>query len=151
MCVQRVDNKLNSWWRQEEAFDYGTHLQHGTQWLSQTPAPLEATHHPETTRRDLHDLNTILAGSHSSGQVWIRLPSGSLQSEMNKCFWFFKEQIQELFRRQASLETSVLVPNFKTMMWHFNIWQREMNLRSLKLLKRSALNRSFHYSSSNKS
>ena len=63
----------------------------------------------------------------------------------------FSKQIQELFLRQASLETSVLVPNFKTMMWHFNIWQREMNLRSLTLLKRSALNRSFHYSSSNKS
>lgn len=62
VCTE-ADSKLNSWCRQEEAFVSGTHLQPSTQCLSQTPGPLEATYHPETTKMDSHDLNTSLAGA----------------------------------------------------------------------------------------
>ena len=58
--------------------------------------------------------------AHSSEEAWF---------EMNKCFWILKGHIWELFHRQAYSETSVLILNFKTIMWHFDIWQREMNFR----------------------
>jgi hypothetical protein len=45
---------------------------------------------------------------------------------------FKKNKIWELFHEQASPETSLLILNFKTIMWHFNIWQREMNSRSFQ-------------------
>lgn len=131
VCLE-TDSELNSWCKGGGIWFWNSPW---TQHAVTQPNTWASGGHPaaRTTKLDPYDLNPVLAGATELRQMWAGLPSGRhCNLRRTNASDFFQREIQELFHRQASPKTSVPVLNFKTTIWHFNIWQREMNLRSLQ-------------------